>query len=328
MRRREFITLLSGAAAWPIVTRAQKAPLPVIGYLSPTSPIGVGQIALNAVRQGLRDTGFVEGENVVVEYRWAEGHVDRLPALAADLVRRQVSVIATTGGLAPAQAAMAATSTIPIVFMTASDPVQLGIVASLSRPGGNVTGVTNIGTEISRKRLEILLELVPQVTTVGQIINAAYSDTNVFAVSEIATAAHALGRQHFVVSVRTALDFEESFAKLAQGQADALLVTADPLFGTNRHRLIELAAKHRIPTSYAESEFVREGGLVSFGASVPGLYRQLGNYVGQILKGVSPADLPVLRPTQFELSINRTTANTLGLAVPSTLLVVADEVIE
>jgi putative ABC transport system substrate-binding protein len=221
MRRRQFITLL-GAAAWPLAAKAQQQPaVPVIGYLSPASPIGVGQITLTAVRQGLRDTGFVEGQNVIVEYRWAEGQLDRLPALAADLVRRQVSVIATTNGLAPAQAAMAATSTIPIVFQTASDPVQLGVVASLNRPGGNVTGVTNSSTEISSKRLAVLLELAPQVKTVAQIINAAISDTNVFAVNEVAAAAHALGRQHFVVGIRTALDFEATFATLAERQASA-----------------------------------------------------------------------------------------------------------
>jgi putative ABC transport system substrate-binding protein len=326
--RREFITLLGGAAAWPIAARAQQPAVPVIGYLSPTSPIGASQTALTAVRQGLRDTGFVEGQSVIVEYRWAEGQLDRLPALAADLVRRHVSVIATTGGLASAQAAMAATSTIPIVFLTSSDPVQLGVVASLNRPGGNTTGVTTVNTEISSKRLAVLLELAPQAKIVAQIINAAILDTNVFVQNEVATAARGLGRQHFVVGVRSPIDFEATFATLAERKADALFVTGDPLFGDNRRRLIELAAKHGIPTSYYDSGFVREGGLMSYGAHLPDAYRQLGIYTGRILKGAKPADLPVLRPTRFELAINLNTARALGLIVPPTLLASADEVIE
>jgi putative ABC transport system substrate-binding protein len=330
IRRREFIALLGGAAVWPLAVRAQQQQptVPVIGYLSTISPIGTGLTALTAVRQGLRDAGFVEGQNVIVEYRWAEGQLDRLPVLAADLVGRQVSVIATTNGLTSARAAIAATSTIPIVFQTANDPVQLGVVASLNRPGRNVTGVTSISLEISSKRLAVLLELAPQAKTVAQIINPATPDTNVSFVNEVAAAARALGRQHFVVDVRDALDFESTFATLGQRKADALFVTANPLFGSNRRRLIELAAGHRIATSYYESDFVRQGGLMSYGASTAGVYRQVGNYVGQILKGAKPADLPVLRPTRFELVINLKTAKTLGLTVPLTLLATADEVIE
>jgi putative ABC transport system substrate-binding protein len=329
MKRREFIAGLGSAAAWPVVARAQQQPaLPVIGYLSPTSPIGDDQIPLTSIRQGLRDNGFIEGLNVIIEYRSAEGQLDRLPTLAADLVRRHVSVIAATGGLATTKAARAATSTIPIVFVTSSDPVELGIVASLNRPGGNITGVTSINTEISSKRLAALFELAPQAKIVGQIVNAATLQTNAFVQNEIATAARALGRQHFVVGARNPLDFEATFAALAQRKADALIVTADALFGENRRQLVELAAAYRIPTSYFRSEFVREGGLMSYGTSFTDTYRQAGNYVGQILKGANPADLPVLRPTRFELVINLNTAKSLGLVVPPTLLAIADEVIE
>jgi len=328
MRRRDFITLVGGtAAAWPLGARAQQQAMPVVGWLSPRSP-GESASVLAAFQKGLNETGYVEGENVAIEYRWAQLQYDRLPELAADLVRHRVSVIATNGGLASARAAIAATSTIPIVFLTASDPVQLGVVASLNRPGGNITGVTTVGTEISSKQLAVLLELAPQATSVAQIINAATLDTNVFVQNEVARAARALGPQHFVVGVRSPFDFEAAFATLAQRRADALFVTADPLFGSNRRQLIELAAKHRIPTSYFEGNFVREGGLISYGASLAGTYHQEGNYVGQILKGASPADLPVLRPTLFELVINLKTAKTLGLTVPQTLLATADEVIE
>jgi putative tryptophan/tyrosine transport system substrate-binding protein len=329
MRRRELIGLLGGTLAmWPLVASAQQSAVPVIGYLSPASPIGAGQTAFNAIRRGMRDTGFVEGQNVTVEYRWAEGQLDRLPALAADLVRRHVSVIATSGGLTSARAARAATSTIPIVFLTASDPVQLGVVASLNRPGGNITGVTIISTEISSKQLAVLLELAPEAKTVAQIINAATLATNVFAQNEVATAARALGRQHFVVGVRSPLDLEAAFATLAQRKADALFVSADPLFNDNRRPLIEFAAGHGIPTSYYEGDFVREGGLISYGASLEAAYRQVGSYVGQILRGANPADLPVLRPSRFELVINLKTAKALSLVVPPTLLASAHEVIE
>ena len=332
MRRREFVILAGGsAAAWPraAVAQQRQSTVPVIGYLNPGGmPADDAHVALTAIRQGLREGGFVEGQNLTIEYRWAGGQPDRLPALAADLVRREVAVIVTTGLIA-AMAAKEATSSIPIVFLTTTDPVELGIVASLNRPGRNVTGVTLISVEISSKRLEFLLELVPRAKTVAQMVNGGNpAAINATSIREMADAARALGRQSFVVEVRSERDFDAAFATLAERGADALFITSNPIFGGNRRRILTLAERFRIPTAYPDRESVREGGLMSYGSNVTTSYRQVGAYAAQILKGAKPADLPVHRPTRFELVINLKTVRALGLTVPVTLQVAADEIIE
>ena len=290
-------------------------------------PVDSSYTALIAIRQGLGEGGFVEGHNLIIEYRWAEDNLDRLPELAADLVRRKVAVIVTTG-LVAATATKAATSSIPIVFMTTTDPVEYGIVASLSRPGGNLTGVTLISTEISSKRLELLLELVPRAKTVAQLVNGGTSAINISWVREMTDAARALGRQSFVVEVRSERDFEAAFATVAERGADALVIPSDSLFGGSRRLIVRLAQQFRIPTVYPDRASVREGGLMSYGSNVASSYRQVGVYAAEILKGAKPADLPIHRPTRFDLIINLKTATALGLTVPPTLLSRADEVIE
>jgi putative ABC transport system substrate-binding protein len=328
VKRREFIAGL-GAAACPLVARAQQRPaMPVLGYLHPgLMPADGTHVALPAIRQGLREGGFVEGQNLTIEYRWAAGKLERLPELVADLVRREVAVIVLVG-LAAAKAAKEATSSIPIVFMMTGDPVELGIVTGLNRPGGNITGVTLISIEIVSKRLEFLLELVPSAKTVAQMVNEGDSATNVSSIREIANAARALGRQSFVVQVRSERDFEAAFATVAERGADALVITSNPIFGDNRRRILTLAERFRIPTVYPDRESVREGGLMSYGSNVATSYHEVGAYAAQILKGAKPADLPIHRPTRFELMINLKTAKTLGLTIPETLLATADEVIQ
>jgi putative ABC transport system substrate-binding protein len=327
MRRREFITFL-GAAAWPLVARAQQPAIPVVGLLHIATP-GPYAPMLAELRAGMNELGYVEGKNVAVEYRWADNQGERLPALAADLVRRGVSVIVAAGGTRPALAARGATSTIPIVLAFGVDPVGLGLAASLNRPGGNVTGVTFITAELEPKRLEFLTELVPQATTVGYLnIDPQFSTTAKQQAIDIREAARAFGREVIVLEAGSDRDFEAAFATFVQRRVGALVVGTSPLFTSNRHKLLALAARHQIPAIYHLREFVVDGGLMSYGASIAGAFREAGVYVGQILKGAKPANLPVRRSTRFELVINLKTAKALGLTVPPMLFARANEVVE
>jgi putative ABC transport system substrate-binding protein len=325
MRRREFITLLGGAAvAWPLAARAQQGAMPVIGFLGGVSPTDTTR----ALRQGLQETGYVEGENVAIEYRWAENQLDRLPALAADLVRRRVAVIVATGGTAPAVAAKAATTTIPIVFTVPEDPVQLGLVASLSRPGGNLTGVNLFVGELVPKRLELLRELVPAMTRVAVLVNPAYPARAELQVREAESAGRAMGLQIQIFSAGSGPEINTVFASLARERPDALFVNPDPFFVARRVQLATLAARLAIPTSFSVRDPVDVGGLMSYGTNILDAYRQAGVYTGRVLKGAKPADLPIVQSSKFELVINAQTAFMLGLTVPASLLTVADEVIE
>jgi putative tryptophan/tyrosine transport system substrate-binding protein len=325
MRRREFITLLGGAAAWPLAARAQRPTLPVIGFLNGTSPEGYGRFLL-AFRQGLSETGYVEGRNVLFEYRWAEGHYDRLPVLVADLISSRVTVIAAT--TTPANLiAKTATTTIPIVFTTSSDPVDLGLVASLSRPGGNVTGVVTLNVELASKRLEQLHELVPSTSVIALLINP--TNPNVKNESnDLQGSAHTIGHQLLVLEARTEDEIDMAFARFVQQQARALLVNTDAFFFSRRNQLIALAKRYAVPAIFDRREFAEIGGLMSYGGSVTDVYRLAGTYTGRIIKGEKPADLPVQQSTKVELVINLNTAKTFGLTFPISLLGRADEVIE
>jgi putative tryptophan/tyrosine transport system substrate-binding protein len=324
--RREFITLLGGAAAaWPLAARAQQPAMPVIGFLHSASPDGFEPF-LTAFRQGLKEAGALEGQNAAIEYRWAEGQYDRLPALAADLVHRKVTVIAATTTPA-AQAAKAATAMIPIVFTTADDPIRLGLVASLNRPGGNMTGVSNLLVALGSKQLGLLRELAPGTTAIAALINPNFPGTE-RQLRDLEAAARVHGLQIMVLRAATEPDIDGAFVSMGQLAGAALLVAADPFLIARRDHIVALAARHAIPAIYPVREFAVAGGLMSYGTDFAGSYRQAGIYTGRIVRGEKPADLPVQQSTKFEFVINFKTAKALGLAVPNSMQLLADEVIE
>jgi len=326
MRRRELIVLLGGAVFGSRAARAQQKAMPVMGFLSSGSPGGFAPYAAG-LRQGLSDTGYAEGKNLVIEYRWAEGHYDRLPALAAELVGRNVDLIVASGGDVSALAAKTATSSIPIVFSVGGDPVADGLVASLARPGGNLTGVSLITGGLMPKRLELLSEMIPQARVIALLVNpnAPSAERDI---GEIQEAARAKGAQLQILKAGTESEIDAAFATLVQQHADALVVGADPFFNSRREQLVALASRDAVPATYEWGEYATAGGLISYGPNLAAAYRQIGNYVGRILKGAKPGDLPVQQPTTFQLVINLKTAKALGLAVPQLLLAQADEEIE
>ena len=323
--RRALIGLFGGAATWPLAARAQQAGKPVVGLLHPASPDAVLANRLRGLRQGLKEAGFVEGENVTIEQRWAENQMDRLPELAAALVRRQVSVIAAFG--AAAFAARAATTTIPIVFGVPDDPVRQGLVSNLARPGGNLTGINFFVAELTAKRLGLLRELLPAANRVAVLVNPTSPEAET-TLRDVEPAARALGLQIRVLNASTSREINEAFATFVREQPDALFVAANPFFQTRRVQLAALAARHAVPTAFSVRDYAEAGGLMSYGTDVTDAWRQVGLYTGRILKGEKPADLPVVQSTRFELVINAETARMLGLTVPDKLLATADEVIE
>jgi putative ABC transport system substrate-binding protein len=328
MRRRKFITLLGGVAvAWPLVVRAQQPTLPVVGFISGASPdVFAREVA--AFRKGLNETGYVEGQNVTVEYHWLEGHYDRLPALVADLVRRQVAVIASLGNVSATLAAKAATATIPIVFSVPDDPVRLGLVASLARPGGNATGINFFFTEVLAKRLRLLHDLVPKAVHVAVLVNPANAATAESTLRDVQQAAPGIGLQIQILNAMTIAEIDAAFATLTRERSDALFVAPDAFFTSRRVQIVTLTAVNKIPAAYSNRDFVAGGGLMSYGTDIADAYHQVGVYTGSILKGAKPADLPVLQSTKFEFVINLQTARALGIEVPQGLLSIADEVIE
>jgi putative ABC transport system substrate-binding protein len=326
MRRRDFITLVSGAAvAGPVAALAQPPAMPVLGFLSATSRDD-HRVAI--FLQGLKEVGYIEGQSVAIEYRWAEGHIERLPALVADLVTRQVAVIVVAGSTQAALAAKAATSTIPIVFNVGSDPVKFGLVMSLNRPGGNLTGVSFLTNMMASKRFEVLQQTVPTAAVIAFLMNPSNPISAESEVTEVQEAARALGHSLLTLNVRTGSDIEAAFATLIQQQARGLIIEGDPFFYDRREQLAALTARHAVPAVYPLREYVTAGGLMSYGTSFASANRQTGIYVGKILKGAKPSDLPVMQSTQFELVINLKTAKALGLQMPDKLLALADEVIE
>jgi putative ABC transport system substrate-binding protein len=326
--RRQFISVLSGAAVvWPRAARAQQPALPVVAFVTGGSPDASASYAA-AFRKGLNETSYVEGENVTIEYHWLEGHYDRLPALMADLVQRQVAVIATPGATVAGLAAKAATGTIPIVFGVAGDPVRLGLVASLARPGGNATGINFFLQEVAAKRLRLLHDLVPKAVRVAVLVNPANAFNTEAQLREVREAASILGLQIQVLNAATIGEIDAAFATVGRDRPDALFVAADPFFSGRRGQLATLTARERIPAAYAARNYVTAGGLMSYGTDVVDSFRQVGSYTGKILKGANPAELPVLQSTKFEFVINLQTARALGIEVPPQLLATADDVIE
>jgi putative ABC transport system substrate-binding protein len=327
MRRREFIAGL-GAAAWPLVGRAQQLVGPVIGFLDSRSPDGLID-RLRGFRQGMKEIGYVEGENVAIAYRWAENRIDRLPELATELIRRQVAVIVTAGGFAPAFAAKAATTAIPILFLVGDDPVGLGLVTSLSRPDGNITGVESLNSEIAAKRLELLRELVPGATRFAVLVNSADSaDSTEAQLKDVSAAARVMGLEIQVLNADSIAEIDAAFETMGRERPDALLTGATPFLNSRRVQLTQLATFHRLPAIYSGREYAEAGGLMSYGSDIVDAYRQVGVYAGRIIKGVKVADLPVVQASKFELVINAQTARMLSLTVPPSLLARADEVIE
>jgi putative tryptophan/tyrosine transport system substrate-binding protein len=328
VKRRDFVILLGGAAAgWPLAARAQRPAMPVVGALSSVSPDGYSG-RLRAFRQGLREVGYVEGQNIAIDYRWAEGHYDRLPEMVADLIGRQVTVIAAMNTVA-ALAAKAATTTVPIVFIAGENPVRLSLVASLARPGGNATGINFFNQELTAKRLELLRELMPAATRVAVLINPANAGNADATVRDVEAAVRTMALQVVeIVKASTSGEIQTAFERLSRARPDALFVGSDPFFTVRRVQLANLAARHAIPSSFPVRDNVEAGGLMSYGTNINDAFRQLGIYTGRILKGDKPADLPVMQSTKFELVINLPTAKLLGLEVPPTLLARADEVIE
>jgi putative tryptophan/tyrosine transport system substrate-binding protein len=327
VRRREFISLLGGAvAAWPLGARTQQSAMPVIGFISSRST-DESAPEVSSFRQGLAETGYVEHQNVALEYRWAENRYERLPALVADLISRNVAVIAAVGGPITALAVKTATKTIPFVFISGVDPVKLGLVDSFARPGGNATGVNMLITAVEAKRVGLLHELVPFATRMAILVNPNSSEVG-SQLSDVETACRTLGIEPQILRIAMEEEIEAGFASAMRTAAQAVLVMADPFFSSQRERIVALAARHNIPAIYETRSYVVAGGLISYGPNIPDMYRQVGVYTGQILKGVKPADLPVIQPTALELAINLKTANALGLEIPPTLLARADEVIE
>src|SRR4029077_15597876 len=326
MRRRNFITLMGSAAILPLAARAQLSAMPVIGWLSARSPAEAASV-LQAFRQGLGQVGYFEGKNITIEYRWAEGHYERLPEFAAELVRHQVAVIAATGGEPSPLAAKAATTSIPIVFTLGGDPVETGLVASLNRPGGNLTGTTIMALEMASKRLDLARQLVPNTTAIAMLINPRFPTASAEAREE-QNAARSLGIAINLLKASTENEIDAAFTTIVEQKNGALIMGTDPFLLGQRDQLVQLAARHAIPTIYFLREFVEAGGLISYGPNIANGYRQTGVYTGLILNGANPADLPVVRPTQFLLYLNLKTAKTLGLQIPPRLLALADEVIE
>src|SRR6516164_792843 len=327
MRRRQFISLLGGAAAaWPLVARAQQQALPSIGFIHSASPDYFAPFSKD-FDAGLKEAGYIEGQNVTIESRWAEGHYERLPALVADLLGRNVSVIFAAGGTDPAKAAKAATSTTPIVFVSAADPVRTGLVESLNRPGANVTGVSLLASSLDGKKLDLLRELVPKASVFATLLNPNYPDAKIQG-DQFQAAATQLGVRPIILSATSDADIEGAFATVKQQHVDAIVLANDPFFGGKRGLLVGLAKRYSVPMMYWQREFAISGGLISYGPSFADGYRQAGVYVGRVLKGEKPADLPIVQPTKFEMIVNLKTAKALGITVPATLLATADEVIE
>jgi putative ABC transport system substrate-binding protein len=326
VRRRQFITLLGGAATWPMAARAQQPAMPVLGFLGSQSPDAIPDY-LRALRQGLKEAGFVEGETVAIDYRWAENQVDRLPALASELVRRRVAMLVSGGGPA-SMAAGKTTSSIPIVFLVAEDPVRLGLVASLARPGGNATGINFFAAELAAKRLELLRQLVPGAARVAVLLNPTETAVAAANLRDVETAAHAMGVEIRVLNASTRDEIDDAYATLARERPDALFISSGPFFSDRRVQMAHLATRYALPAIHGSRLYAEVGGLISYGANIAHAYRQAGVYAGRILKGARPADLPVVQSSKFDLVVNLHAAKLLGIAVPPTLLATADEVIE